>query len=86
MIQDHMNGKDPLKEIPTAAKLDQDEDLNKLDDYELNRRKAVMDEQFEKNRIRPGDSNFEYDKDIEFGVGNLESGWDDDDDYSDPEF
>ena len=83
-----MNGKDPLKQIPSAAKFDQEEeDLNKLDDYELDKRKEIMDEEFEKNRIRPDDANFEYDKEVEFDIGKVESGWDEDDDeYSDPEF
>lgn len=64
----------------------EDLDLNKLDDYELDKRKAAMDEDFEKNRIRPGDEDYVYDKEVEFNEGKIESGWDDEDDYSDPDF
>ena len=88
MIQDHMNGKDPLSHVPSpsAARTNhEEEDLNKLDNYELEKRKALMDEEFEKHRIKPGETNFEYDKEVEFDVGKLESGWDDDE-YSDLEF
>lgn len=64
----------------------EEEDLNKLDDYELDKRKAAMDEDFEKNRLRPGDADYVYDKEVEFNEGKIESGWDDEDDYSDPDF
>ena len=45
-----------------------------------------MDEDFEKNRLRPGDADYVYDKEVEFNEGKIESGWDDEDDYSDPDF
>ena len=64
----------------------EEDDLNKLDDYELDKRKAAMDEDFEKNRLRPGDADYVYDKEVEFNEGKIESGWDDEDDYSDPDF
>lgn len=64
----------------------EEEDLNKLDNYELDKRKAAMDEDFEKNRLRPGDADYVYDKEVEFNEGKIESGWDDEDDYSDPDF
>lgn len=64
-----------------------DEDLNKLDDQELNMRKAAMDIDFEKHRLKPGDKGFEYDKEVDFDdAGKIESGWDEEDDYSDPDF
>ena len=92
MIQNKMKGLDPVqtKDVPppslNSQAGDKDEDLNKLDDYELDRRKAEMDKEFEKNRIRPGDEDFVYDKEVEFNDVKIESGWDDDDDYSDPDF
>ena len=50
MIQDKMNGNDPIQLKDSTLQLksspnnsDQEEDLNKLDDYELDRRKAEMD-------------------------------------------
>lgn len=90
MIQNKMKGLDPLQagDIPTLQENSarSHEDLNKLDDHELSRRKADMDKEFEKNRVRPGDEDFVYDKEVEFNEGKIESGWDEDDDYSDPDF
>lgn len=71
---------------PSTKNTDHDEDLNKLDDYELDKRKADMDKDFEKNRLRPGDDGFVYDKEVDFTAGKMESGWDDEDEYSDPDF
>jgi len=89
MIQDKLKGLDPSPPClykPTM-KVNPDEDLNKLDDVELKKRKAAMDIDFEKHRLKPGDDGFEYDKEVEFeDTGKIESGWDDEDDYSDPEF
>lgn len=77
-----------IKNISSGARANSsaEEDLNKLDDYELDKRKAAMDEDFEKNRLRPGDADYVYDKEVEFNEGKIESGWDDEDDYSDPDF
>ena len=92
MIQNKMKGIDPnhIKDISSPPSNpppgNNEEDLNKLDDYELDKRKADMDKDFEKNRIRPGDVDFVYDKEVEFNGGKIESGWDDEDDYSDPDF
>ena len=62
------------------------EDLNKLSDTELNRKKAEMDQVFEKHRVRPEDEGFQYEVDVDFENGKNVSGWDSDDDYSDPDF
>jgi centrosomal protein CEP19 len=63
------------------------EDLNKLGDIELNKKKAEMDEVFEEHRVRPGDEGFQYDVEVDFENENGKiSGWDSDDDYSDPDF
>ncbi|XP_068699707.1 centrosomal protein of 19 kDa-like isoform X2 [Montipora foliosa] len=89
MIQKKMKGLDPLDSREIAASVNSghsEEDFNKLDDYELDKRKADMDKEFEMNRIRPGDKDFVYDKEVEFNGGKIESGWDEEDDYSDPDF
>ena len=44
----------------------QRENLNKLSDEELARRKRMMDKDFEKNRLQPGDPGFVYDKVVDF--------------------
>ena len=88
-----MKGLDPNQIMESSSptlnlllKNNEEEDLNKLDDYELDKRKADMDKEFEKNRVRPGDEDFVYDKEVDFDAGKIESGWDEDDDYSDPDF
>lgn len=55
-----------------------EEDLNKLDDNELAKKKKIMDELFEKNRRKPNDPEFVYDLEVDFPQdGQIEScGWD----------
>ena len=39
----------------------------------------IMDEVFEKNRLRPTDPDYQYDKQVDFSCHNkVKSGWDDD--------
>ena len=56
----------------------EDEDLNKLDDSALNKKKAEMDVEFEKNNIKKGDANFQYDIRKEFDHEQYAAEWDDD--------
>ncbi|KAJ7394839.1 Centrosomal protein of 19 kDa [Desmophyllum pertusum] len=93
MIQNKMKGIDPIQIKDSVLLLhssprsnNKDEDLNKLDDYELDKRKADMDKDFEKHRVKPNDEDFVYDKEVDFNVGKMESGWDEEDEYSDPDF
>ena len=62
-------------------------DLNKLDDDSLNQVKEHMNESFEINHIKPSDSAWKYDVEVDFdNNGKIESSaWDNDDD-SDMEF
>ncbi|CAB4016263.1 Hypothetical predicted protein [Paramuricea clavata] len=62
------------------------EDLNKLNDTELNKKKAEMDQVFEQHRVRAGDEGFQYDVEVDFENGKNVSGWDSDEEYSDPDF
>ncbi|XP_078206712.1 centrosomal protein of 19 kDa [Callithrix jacchus] len=55
-----------MEQIRRETTIDPEEDLNKLDDKELARRKSVMDELFEKNQKKKDDPNFVYDVEIEF--------------------
>lgn len=55
-----------------------DEDLNKLDDEALNEKKSQMDKFYEKNSIKVGDSNFEYDVRKDFNHDEFAAEWDDD--------
>jgi hypothetical protein len=56
----------------------EDEDLNKLDDSALNKKKAEMDIEFEKNNIKKGDAKFQYDVRKEFDHEQYAAEWDDD--------
>ncbi|XP_067270800.1 centrosomal protein of 19 kDa [Pseudorasbora parva] len=62
ILRDHLRG---LSLDQSLAALN-DEDLNKLSDEELNRRKAQMDELFERNRRHKEDPDFVYDLEVEF--------------------
>ncbi|GAX80124.1 hypothetical protein CEUSTIGMA_g7562.t1 [Chlamydomonas eustigma] len=53
-----------------------DVDLNKVTDMELKLAKQKMDEKFSKNRVLPGDPEFEYDKQVEFGPPTENNDWD----------
>jgi len=61
--------------------------LNKLNDAELERHKAAMDKDYQKNFIKKGDPKFVYDKKVDFStVKKVDASWDedeDDDNYSD---
>ena len=56
------------------------ENLNKLSDVELAKRKRAMDKDFDKNQLKPGDVGFEYDKVVDFSKlqGQAEPNNDDD--------
>ncbi|XP_028394139.1 centrosomal protein of 19 kDa-like [Dendronephthya gigantea] len=82
-IQENFPHKKDKDEVVSNA---DGEDLNKLNDTELNKKKAEMDQVFEKHRVRPGDEGFQYEVEVDFENGKNVSGWDSDDDYSDPDF
>ena len=66
--------------------IDPEEDLNKLDDVTLKRKKEIMDASFEKNRKKRDDPDFEYDVEVDFEQGAIESCEWDSDKESDEEF
>ena len=35
-----------------------------------------MDQLFEAHRVRPGDPGYVYNQEVDFGLGKIESGWD----------
>lgn len=88
IIRDKMNGlslEASLKRNNKMDTIDPEEDLNKVDDETLHRKKSIMEETFEKHRKKPTDPDFQYDVEVDFEphVGIESSGWDSD---SDPEF
>jgi len=69
-----------LKNVETFLKVDPEENMNKLTDTELNRRKELMDLTFEKNSIGKGHPEFVYDKEVEFKPSKKAGDWDDESD------
>jgi len=51
-------------------------DLNKVSEDELSLAKEKMNDAFEKNRAKPGDNDYVWDKRAEFEEGDEESSWD----------
>ncbi|KFQ16658.1 Centrosomal protein of 19 kDa, partial [Leptosomus discolor] len=81
LLKGHLGGEslaESLGKFQREDTIDPEEDMNKLDDKELARRKSIMDEVFEKNRKKKDDPDFIYDIEVEFPQDEqLEScGWD----------
>nr|XP_033815255.1 centrosomal protein of 19 kDa [Geotrypetes seraphini]XP_033815256.1 centrosomal protein of 19 kDa [Geotrypetes seraphini]XP_033815257.1 centrosomal protein of 19 kDa [Geotrypetes seraphini]XP_033815258.1 centrosomal protein of 19 kDa [Geotrypetes seraphini]XP_033815259.1 centrosomal protein of 19 kDa [Geotrypetes seraphini]XP_033815260.1 centrosomal protein of 19 kDa [Geotrypetes seraphini] len=82
VLKGHLQGQslvESLQKIQQETVFDPDENLNKLDDKELKKRKNLMDKLFEKNCKKKDDPEFVYDIEVEFLQDTqLEScGWDD---------
>ena len=75
-----------VKEVEKEFTISHFEDMNKLSDEQLQRRKELMDINFEKNRIQPGDKDYVYDKQVDFGQPEVESGWDNEEGNEDSDF
>ena len=91
IIQERLKGlslDEALDKVKGERSIDPEEDLNRLDDDALDKKKEVMDETFQKNRKKPGDQDFEYDVEVDFekeGPPIESSGWDSEND-SEPSF
>lgn len=80
ILRDHLQGFS-LEHSLASFCLDPEEDLNKLDDDKLARKKGQMDELFERNRKRRGDPSFVYDLEMDFTKTTQEKcSWDDESD------
>jgi len=83
MIRDKLSGlskEEILDKAKSLNVINPEEDLNKVDESTLNLKKAIMDQTFEKNRKKPDDSDFQYDVEVDFQAGHVEScEWDDSD-------
>lgn len=58
-----------------------DVDLNGLDQEELDEYKRLMEVDFDKNAIKPGDPRYQHDVQVEFDDPEEDCGWDEEDDY-----
>lgn len=72
-----------LKNVESLLKVDPEENMNKLTDTELKRRKELMDLSFEKNSIGKDHPDFVYDKEVDFNPSKTAYDWDDDDSEED---
>ncbi|KAM4629416.1 LOW QUALITY PROTEIN: centrosomal protein of 19 kDa [Polymixia lowei] len=80
VLQDHMQGYS-LEHSLATFHVDPDEDLNKLDDGELARKKGQMDKLFEQNRRHKDDPDFIYDLEVDFAHTTQEKcSWDEESD------
>ncbi|XP_034529162.1 centrosomal protein of 19 kDa [Notolabrus celidotus] len=80
ILKDHMKGFS-LEHSLSSYRLDPEEDLNKLDDKELARKKGQMDGLFEKNRRHKDDPDFVYDVEKDFTKSTQEKcSWDEESD------
>lgn len=80
ILRDHLQGFS-LEHSLASFNVDPDEDLNKLGDEELARKKGKMEELFERNRRGKDDPDFVYDIEVDF-TKNAEEicSWDESDD------
>ncbi|XP_028259017.1 centrosomal protein of 19 kDa [Parambassis ranga] len=80
VLRDHMQGFS-LEHSLSSFHVDPEEDLNKLDDEDLARKKGQMEKLFEKNRKRKDDPNFVYDLEVDFSKNTQEKcSWDEESD------
>uniref|UniRef100_UPI0037E74D63 centrosomal protein of 19 kDa n=1 Tax=Semicossyphus pulcher TaxID=241346 RepID=UPI0037E74D63 len=80
ILRDHMRGIS-LEHSLASFRLDPEEDLNKLDDEQLARKKGQMDELFEKNRRHKEDPDFVYNLEMDFTKTSQEKcSWDEESD------
>ncbi|XP_021401082.1 centrosomal protein of 19 kDa [Lonchura striata] len=69
LLRGHLEGQslaESLEKFQQEETIDPEEDMNKLDDKELAKRKSIMDELFEKNRKKKDDPDFVYNVEVEF--------------------
>lgn len=84
IIHDKLNGlslEASLEKNKTLSVIDPEQDLNKVDVRTLKQKKELMAQSFEKHRKKPGDEGYEYDVEVDFEPGAVETcDWDSDDD------
>ncbi|XP_045618915.1 centrosomal protein of 19 kDa-like [Procambarus clarkii] len=80
ILQEVQKGRTVEEAVANLTKeysVDPNQDLNKLDDEQLAKKKKVMNSSFEKNQLKPGDPGYEYDRQVEFDTSDkVEAGWD----------
>lgn len=69
-----------LNIVETYLKIDPEEDLNKLTDNELKKKKQIMDLTYDKNSVGRDHPDFIYDRRVEFNPNGSKGDWDSEDD------
>ena len=64
--------------LVTSDEEGEGEDFNRMAETDYKKRMLEMETEFEKKKVKPGDPNFVYDKEINFDGPKIESGWDSD--------
>ena len=72
--------KEGISSVEAFLKIDPEEDLNKLTDNELKKKKQIMDITFDKNSVGKDHPDFIYDKRVEFNPNGDKGDWDSDND------
>ena len=72
--------KEGVSSVEAYLKIDPEQDLNKLTDYELKKKKQIMDLTFDKNSVGKDHPDFIYDKRVEFHPNGDKGDWDSDND------
>ena len=75
--------KEGLSSVDVYMKIDPEEDLNKLTDNEIKKKKQIMDLTFNKNSVVKDHPDFIYDKRVEFNPNGDKGDWDSDNDSDD---
>ena len=79
LIHDKLNGlslDESLKKNQGMDTINPEEDLNKVDEKTLAKKKTIMETAFEKNRKKPGDADFQYDVEVDFDGAIEHCDWD----------
>lgn len=79
ILQEHMKSvplKSILEKINREYEINPEEDLNKLSEDQLKRKKLIMEASFVANQLQPSDPEFQYDRQVDFEETKIESGWD----------
>ena len=86
LAREHLRGQtlsQALVNVSSLLSVDPEEDLNKLSDTQLQRRKDIMQFNFEKNNVKKGDPAFVYDKEVSFAALKEAAGWDEESEEED---
>ncbi|KAG2446037.1 hypothetical protein HXX76_000639 [Chlamydomonas incerta] len=73
------------EKLTIGIEITEDLDLNKVSEVELKIAKQVMEEDFKKNQLRPGDPGYVYDKQVEFTPAAEANDWDDSEEEAEEE-